>query len=349
MDVEAIVAAAFDSPTLPDNPPLTTLAVEPKVPVAPPPDTLPTDILIIEDKKPEKKRPGRPRKQLPEHDIPINGVVAKPSNDNNVMEFVYSNPPLFKRLFGCFKLNSVIEINMVYDTNQLVMCMPDHLGKSIICAKIFCDKIPHYYCKRKVELGVNREHIETFFHSMNNAYFRVTFFVREEYSKSVLNISLKNCNIGNRDNHEIELIDISEKCDPIPDNIDDNYPIKFTFPAKFFKKTITDISQRSKILTIEKNGLEPLCLKYSTDRKVASCSSYNEPDKINLQSTIVDGKIFSVSVKLEYILAFAKSALGDFITISADYTNPIIFRSVLDNGVCVVTMKTETVKNDGPH
>jgi hypothetical protein len=309
------------------------------------------DNMPTEDKKPvvEKKKPGRPRKKLPEHDIPINGVVDAPSNPHNMMEFVYSNPPLFKKIFGLFKNHFVIELSMVFDEKHLIMCRPDHLGKSIICVKIFCEKVPHYFCKRRIDTGVNRGHIETFFHSINTAYFRVTFFVREEYSKSVLNVSLKNCILGNRDNHELELIDISDKCEPIPDDIDDKYPLKFTFPSKFFKKIITDIHQSSKVLTIEKNGLEPLCLKYCTDRKVPSCSTYNEPEKINLYSEIEANDIFSVSVKIEHILQFAKAALGDFVTISADHTKPIVFRSILDNGVCMVTMMTEIIKNDGPN
>lgn len=300
-----------------------------------------------EDKKPEKKKPGRPKKQVPEHDIAIKGVVSNPSNNQNIMEFVYSNPPLFKKLFNFFKLNSVIELEIVFDLNHVYITRMDHFGKSKLCCKIYCDKIPHYFCNQRRSIGVNRESIETFFHSVNTAYFRVTFFMREEYSKSVINVSLKNCTLGNRDNHELELIEIGDKCEPIPDDIDANYPLRFTFPSKFFKKTITDIYQSSnKILTIEKNGLDPLCLKYSVDRKVSSCSTYSEPEKINLYTEIKDGDIFGVSVKLEHIIGFAKAGLGDYITISAHPFEPLVFRAILDNGICVVTMVTETIKHN---
>jgi energy-converting hydrogenase Eha subunit C len=160
----------------------------------------------------------------------------------------------------------------------------------------------------------------------------------------MLNVVLKNYEIGNDDIYEIDLIDVSERCESIPTDIDKDYPLKFNLPTKFFKKMINDISQCSNFVTIEKNGLDPLQIKYTASRRMTSCSTYKDPEKINLVSTVGATDIFSVSIKIDYLTAFAKSGIGETISISAHKYLPIVFRSTLDNDVCSVMMMTEILK-----
>ena len=55
----------------------------------------------VDDLKEEnmKKRPGRPKKVNINIPVEIRGIVDKPSSDDNVLEVVYQNPKLFKKIF----------------------------------------------------------------------------------------------------------------------------------------------------------------------------------------------------------------------------------------------------------
>ena len=50
-----------------------------------------------------KKKPGRPRKNPIREPKPRNGVVEKPTNENNYIEFLYDKPMVFKKMWGYYK------------------------------------------------------------------------------------------------------------------------------------------------------------------------------------------------------------------------------------------------------
>jgi hypothetical protein len=45
-----------------------------------------------------KKKPGRPKKKIANVPVEVHGIVDKPVNDEDLLELVYCNPTLFKKI-----------------------------------------------------------------------------------------------------------------------------------------------------------------------------------------------------------------------------------------------------------
>ena len=95
-------------------------------------------------------------------------------------------------------------------------------------------------------------------------------------------------------------------------------------------RLINDFDSHSDILTIIKNGTDPLQLTYEEVKKITLSTSYNNSDKINLKSTIKDDDILSVSIHTSNIKPFSNASIGDIVYITVDKNKPICFSTKLD-------------------
>jgi hypothetical protein len=276
-----------------------------------------------------KKRPGRPRKKTITAPFEVKGVVDQPTAPENVVEVVYENPRIFKKLFTLYKSYVVDDLIIDFAAETISMITKSHTGKTISFATFNCKLLNHYYCKAAKRICVRRECLSDIFKSLDKVHCKITFLLKEEFQKSILYIIIKDCEMDNEQNYEVELI---EKFDnTIPNSIDDeNYPLKFELPSKNFKKIIADISNLSNMLTVQKRGEEPLEFTYEQAKKINMTLVFKNHDKIKLRSAVDPGDILSASVMIPYIKPFSNSNIGDNVLISVDRYGPMSFMTELD-------------------
>lgn len=280
----------------------------------------------------KKRKPGRPpKKKIGSINIETNGIVGTPIEPDNLIEMVYENPKLFKRLLTLLKGYSVEVITWNF--------MPDRIeiatrglaeGKTKIFIDIHARMLVRYFCAKSTTVTMKREDLDPVFQNVDKNNTQITIIAKEDDIKSKIYFITKNAEIDAEKNYEIQLVGRSEK-DMVDKPNDAIYPVKFCMPGKEFKSLIQDVSKESKLITIRKDGgTEPLTIGCEITTKNNLNMVFRNPEKIELKSELDPADIFNVSTRIQYIRPFSNSNIGDKIYISADKTQPIIFATDID-------------------
>lgn len=277
-----------------------------------------------------RKRPGRPRKRNTNIPLKVSGIADKPIIEDNVMELTYENPKLFKKIFGLFKGYNVNDVVMVFSPTELRIYAEDHPQKSHQYTTIFGTMMNHYYSKDTYKCCVKRDEMERKFRAFDKNHVRISIILREDDHRSKIHVTVKD-NEMDKDNHiTIELKQKVINLDTF-NHDETNYPLSFVLPSKHFKREIASIGTDSSILTIQKNGSNPLSINYEgAQNRTNFDGSYNNPEKIQLKSKISDDDILSVSVSIQQIKPFSNSAIGDNVKVCVDKFKPICLITEID-------------------
>lgn len=284
-----------------------------------------------EPKPNSKKKPGRPKNPTTCVPIEVHGIVKEPVNPGDVLELVYSNPTMFKKLFLLYKQYEVSEIEMNFDPAGLKIVTKDHIGKSNIYATIDGGCTNLYYCKQLMRICVNRDSLEKILKALIKTNYKITFVLREEDYRKTLHLITRDAEFNTEDTYAIDVVFKPEEFARMAYNDDDtDYPIKFQLTSKHFKSRINHIRELSPTLTIQKSGDDPLQFTFDKAQKIHWTSVYNDPEKIKLKSTILPDDIFNASVVIDYIKPFSNSSIGDEVFIAADKHKKMSFMTRLD-------------------
>lgn len=311
-----------------------------------------------------KKKPGRPRKKRNRKMQEREGIVDKPANYEtaepsqlNTMELLYDNPLMFRKLFMLFKSMAVNDIQMNFEKTHVTIVTQDHKKKSIVYVKINGIHLVRYYCDHPITIGLDPGSVEQIIQQINKDYTTITFVSRKSTERSQITLCLHHGEMESDKIYDIDVVQTNINIEDIEKTLklEENYPIKFTLPYKFFKKDINDYCGLATRLTIEKHGEGPLYYSYrSKNNKVRHIGPFRNPNKIQLHSTISKDDIFATSFYLADVKSLSSSLISDDITIAADQFNDLIFTAYLDenedlndqddnSSTCVIKVMTKII------
>ncbi len=279
-----------------------------------------------------KKRPGRPRKVTINTPSEFRGVITEPYDKTNLVELVYWNPRMFKKIYTIHKNYAVNEVKIIFEADRAMFVARDHLGKSRIVASIIGNNLNSYYCKEPISIWVKRNPLGEIFNTLDKNHCKITFALKDDF-RSRFYIYIHDLEYDSIDNYTVEVIckpgddDILAGCDPTI-----NYPLKFKLGSKYFKRRVSDISKSSKTLTIQKNGEGPLQLTFEKEKgkQIEYNGVYVNSGKISLNSSIPNDDILSVSVIVNYIKPFSNSNVGDEVELAIDRKEKLCLTTWLD-------------------
>lgn len=292
----------------------------------------------------KRRGPGRPPSKPPAPSLDKKGVVNLPKDTNNRLEFVYSDPSIFKSLFVYFKNIKAREIHLRCSPTGLTFFARDHSKTSRIFATIPGEYINWYYCDGTFWLGINRDNIEKIFSSIDKTFFKIVLIQSYDDINS-LNIIFKDSEIEKECNYKITLSSYMEDPDLYDsENVlnSEEFLIEFTLTAKQFKKTINDASNYSETITFEKISDNPLQLTYARSN-ITYNEVYRSSEKIALKSNVDTNSTFRATIKLNNIKSLASSMVTDEIRILCRSDEDILFRSVIDTKSLIVNTLTKLV------
>lgn len=285
-----------------------------------------------------RKKPGRPRKRIPMLPVERHGIAPAPTVDENMMEFVYENPKIFKKIFTLYKTYVVGEVLFEFHKTHIKFITQDHTKKVHIFVDFDCSLLNHYFrgdnitngVDEPIRVSVKAESLSRPFKNLDKVHSKITFVLKRDEYRNILHVVLRDCEMDDDQNYEIELIP-QVKVGIMPEDFDDkNYPLKFSIPSKNFKKKITDIYNVSPVLTFQKRGESPLEFTYDVPKKVSLVSVYKNESKIKLVSKVDPNDILSTSIMLEQLKPFSNSNMGDLVTVCVDKYLPASFSTDLD-------------------
>ena len=292
----------------------------------------------------KRRGPGRPPSKPPAPLLDKNGIVDSPKDPNNRLEFVYSDPYIFKSLFIYFKNIKAREIHLRCSPKGLTFFARDHSKTSRIFATILGEHVNWYYCKETFWLGINRDNIEKIFNSIDKTFFKIVIIQTYDDPNSLI-IIFKDSEIEKECNYKITLSSYNEDEDLYEaENVlsNDDFLIEFTLSAKQFKKTINDASNYSETITFEKISENPLQLTYAKSNIIYN-EVYKSADKIELKSKVNINSTFRATIKLNNIKSLASSMVTDEIHILCKSDEDILFRSIIDTKSLVVNTLTKLI------
>ncbi len=295
--------------------------------------------------KPEKKRPGRPRKVAAQQPKPRNGIVAAPSDDQHHIEFLYDRPLVFKKLWQFFKLMAVEKIRMLFTKQDIILYCNDHHNKSRIRVKINCSKVNHYYCKQELDIGLLCKNLELIMVTIDKTYNSILFLSTHDNIQKNIQVILKN-DIDIEESHKIELIGEYDKDINDEKFLDEDYMLKFKLSGKYFKKMISDIKKFSDSICIRKDGKDDnLMFEYiKHDKKIKSHHVIKNSESISLVDKLVDDDAFRTSFKIDYVKPISSALLNDHIEIYADENKPLKFLIQMDE-IIEISILTDIIDN----
>jgi hypothetical protein len=285
------------------------------------------------------RRPGRPRKFKIKTNENRQGIVNEPLNKNdseneqNVMEFSYDNPMMLKKIFSLFKSMNVNNINIEFKKENVEITTSDRIKKNIIHVQIHGKELNRYYCEEEFVISIDPQETERIFQSLDEE-FNIIHFISKRFSyKHKISIIMYHVMTGSNIIYEININHIDSKSNGIQEMLDkySEYPIKFTLDGKFFKKYISNASMLTDRISIEKNGLKPLCFHYqSTKGRIDNNWFFTDEDKIYLDSKVKDNELFAASIFISTIKPISSSLISNKLEIAADINNPLMFIARLD-------------------
>jgi len=292
-----------------------------------------------------RRGPGRPPSKPSAPPLERRGIVDSPRDAINKLEFVHSDPMVFKTLFTFFKNVKARDIHMRCTPTGITFFARDHSKTSRIVAHIAGEHVNWHYCKEEFWLGINRENVEKMYASIDKTFFKITILQQYE-DPNCLIIVLKDSELEKECNYKFTLSNYAPDDDLYeaetsltPEALESNFPVEFTLTAKQFKKSIGDATNYSDNITFEKIGSYPLQITYARSNIVYN-EVYRSPEKIRLRTSIGEGSSFRATVKIANVKSLAASMVTDDVRILCREDNDILFRSALDAKALVVSTLT---------
>jgi len=291
-----------------------------------------------------QRGPGRPRKTPLKKPKPRNGVVSEPSKLDNLIEFVYDKPIVFKKLWNFYKAMAVEKLQIIFRPTEIIICGEDHHKKSKMRTKINTKNTNHYYCGKSFDIGIMCSDLEKIMMTIDRSYGTISFLSKHGYSQKNMKINFTT-DIEIEKNHTVELIGDYTKIDYEEMFLDEDYPIKFELPGKYFKKMITDIKSFTEQITIKQDSpTDPLVFDYITkDKKIKSKDIVRNNKLVKLVSNLKGDDNFLTSFKIDYVKPISSTFLSDNILIYAHESKPLMFKINIDNSTVEIKIITEII------
>lgn len=283
-----------------------------------------------------KRGPGRPKKTPKRAALPKTGISNAPLYiNNNVLEFTYDKPIVFKKLWTYFKAMAIEKILTIFRPNEVIFYGEDHYKKSQMRVHINVHKINHYYLKDEFNINLVNKKLELIMSTIDKTYNSVIFMSKSTSVGQNIKIVLNNDVDIAEEYHTIELTNNNLVMKDESLFLDEDYPIKFELPARYFKKMISDVRSFSDELSIKQEGQsQPLVFEYVTaDKKIRSENIVKNNKNIKFTSKIAKNNIFKTTFKVDYVKPVSSALLADSITIYASEEKQLMFKIDIDDAI----------------
>lgn len=291
-----------------------------------------------------KRGPGRPPKNQKKEPLPRKGIQKSPQNPDSFVEVLYDQPVIMKKIFSFFKSVAAAEIQMIFRPKDIIFYAIDHNEKTRIRVRVDAEKLNFYYCRDVLDVGISQKEMEMILNKVDKDYSSIVILSDISTTRRNLTLVFEN-DIQIDELHRIDLIAAYNKMEDESSFTDEEYTIKFTFPGKYFKKTVSDIKSMSSQLSITQEDNEsPLIFEYLTENKrIQSKHTVKDSSKIKLESNLADGETFRVDVCIDYLKPISSSQIADDIMILVDENKSFMTKAYIDGGTIEIKTLTEII------
>lgn len=311
------------------------------------------------------KRRGRPSAKTTKANN-IRGIIDTPTDKNNIIELCSSYLQIFKKIPDILKTFNMTRVWLKFRPTGMEITCREHQQKTNNKFFIHGDAMNYYYFAKDAatawknnnsdeELEIlnsnalyiccTTSHLIDIFKYINDSFTELRIIVRRVEKKWYFSftssngcvdvnevpraLSLSYAPIAGMPEYESEIYDYS---------VDQNYPLSFDLTQDTFKIIIMKAKEGN--ITISKRINTHLTFEILPKDGVPSWSIFNDPDKINLISSIKPDQLVSVVINTEFLKIANNTCISfmDKVRISLAEGKPVSFRwyvrNVNDKEIC---------------
>lgn len=292
-----------------------------------------------------KKGPGRPRKTPKKEPIPRKGITQTPINDDSLVELVYSEPNIMKKIFQFFKAIEAKQIQIIFRPTEVIFYARDHLEATHVRIRVDANKLNNYYCASVLDIGVTPKDMLNILGTVDKEYISMTWLSEMGTSAANTTIVLEN-DMEIDEQFSVKLVANYQKMQDETKFLDDDYTIKFDLPSKYFKRTINYIKTLSlELYIVQEDADSPMFFEYSSSNKrIKSKYTVKNANRIKFDSKLKDGETFRVAVRVDFLKPIASSQIADEITIMVDENKQLMTVAYIDDGAIEIKTLTNIIR-----
>lgn len=308
--------------------------------------------------KPKSKNPpGRPRKNPPIPEKPVNGIVNKPEDPEDLFELIYYVPSSMKKISSFIKSIRSSHVQILMLADKLVLFAQDNYKTNTATVIFDGSKMHHFYCKRPMNVGVSTKNLIKVFDVINKRHSCFAITQRASDEGQWIDICFINGYTGIKTEKSISLTKEYTQLTPELSlqfgNIA-NAAIHFQYPSYDFKRLISGSKgpekNKDRVRFIQ-HGKGPLIIEIDqTDGQIKSRDVFDSKDiKVQFESKVADDDIFSIMASTDALKAVSSASLGKIVEVFLTEKMPILTRiSVDDNAILVCTLTKLSEKKIKP-
>jgi hypothetical protein len=298
------------------------------------PDEIP-DIVI-------PRKPGRPRKPIKKNVVPfvglateaVNHAEAKGTDMEFILEILYDNPVMYKKIIGVFKSHDTETVRVRCTREHITFYAENASNHNHIYARVEGRNMSRYYCAYDhYEIGLKVLAFSKVLDTMTGDNSKIQINVRKRYEHQKIKLTTTNDELEDQSEFELDILHLEpyDWCIETVLGEEPNYPISFHLPAKYAKKKVGDFKTLSDTISIERvrGGHVRMSTSY-TGGGGRYDLYFKNPERIGLRCTVGPKEIFSTTVLIGYIRSFCSSLVSDELYFSADRTRDLILTAYLD-------------------
>lgn len=266
-----------------------------------------------------KKKVGRPSKKPPTQSPLIKGVMEKPISDENVVEFIFQTPYIFKQLATVYRHMEILDLPLTFNSTSITSCAISRSRKTVAFLDINAKQASSYYCANPMTIGIKRSRLEEVFNSNNKKNTPPAIFnIKESSQKSYLYVTFKENDLDTVDTLPIELVTPPDEVSVEP-NWRDEYPLIFVLPIAVLKEFVNFSKASTVNLVFEKTGNDNIyLLLYQGQEKLLRKKEFSNEDKLKMINKLEEGQTISVAISAFLAKPMINAKLTDNITIAID-------------------------------
>lgn len=299
------------------------------------------------DKKANKRRPGRPPSAPKKEPVIKHGIQSVPKCEENLVEFIYDQPILIKKISGFFRLLAAENIQILFRPTELIIYTHDYEKKSHVKVTIDATKLNHYYCEAEYDIGLSCEEFERIMRKIDKHYSQIIIIIDRENINKELTVRLEN-SINIAEIYQIALTGRYDRINSFANAMQfsyANYPIQLTYPSDYFKRLISDLREHDKKISyVQESHDAPLKIEcQSQTKKTRTEFVHQDPASLRLVSRVAPGDCFHMAIMLQNLKAISAAQLSDMITIRLDEERMFMTETIMDDATIAVTTLTEII------
>lgn len=295
-----------------------------------------------DDAEPVKRGPGRPPKQPPVPEQPIQGITTEPRQRGMLVELETNAVDKIKAAFTYLKKIKVTDVHFRFDPRTVRIFARGHDEQLCAIPCFNCEQLTTYYCASVLWITVVRETVADIFDSLSKAHYRFSIGIRQGDEKNII-ITMHESEgktaqvyvvpgVVGAPTDDQALLNY-ERC--INPALLDKYPLRMKLSSKFLKSSATVINKFSSTFQIFHVAGESPCFEYVA-QGVRYKQTFEDEKHVELHTTLgEDDGVLRITVPSKPIVHLASSLPTDVVVVYCHPTEPIVFHSKLHDSLDV--------------